>query len=158
TVFGLFGAVITKLISSVNEYLPWATIVIGAGLVGIGIYLVTGRELVVAIPKLRRGGADGTLGSMYLFGVSYAVASLSCTFGPFLGVMSFTFNSENYLSGVTVFLLYGVGMGVVVCVLTVAVALARDGLVARFRRILPVMNRVAGGLMVVAGAYVAYYG
>jgi len=158
TVFGLFGAVITKLISSINDFLPWATIVIGVGIFFLGISLLAGREFVVSIPKLQRGGADGTLSSMYLFGVSYAIASLSCTFPTFLGVTSATFNSQNYLSGLTVFLLYGVGMGVVVCVLTVAVALARDGLVARVRQIAPVMNRVAGGLLVLSGAYVAYYG
>ncbi len=158
TVFGLFGAVITKLISSINDYLPWATIVIGIVIFCLGISLLAGREFVVSLPKLQRGGVDGTMGSMYLFGVSYAIASLSCTFPTFLGVTSATFSSENYLSGVTVFLLYGVGMGVVVCVLTVAVALARDGLVARVRQIAPVMNRVAGGLLVISGAYVAYYG
>jgi cytochrome c-type biogenesis protein len=43
-------------------------------------------------------------------------------------------------------------------VLTVALALARSGVVARFRELLPMMNRIAGGLMVVTGAYVAYYG
>ena len=56
------------------------------------------------------------------------------------------------------FVLYGVGMGLVITVLTVALALARSGVVARFRELLPVMNRIAGGLMVVTGAYVAYYG
>ena len=158
TVFGLFGAVITKFISGVQEHLPWATIVIGIGLVGLGIYLLTGRQLVVNIPKLQRGGADGTLLSMYLFGVSYAVASLSCTIGPFLAVTSTTFRNESYLSGVAVFVVYGLGMGVVVGVLTLAVALAKDGLVAKFRSLLPKMNRIAGALMVIAGAYVAYYG
>jgi hypothetical protein len=136
TVFGLFGAVITKAIGGVQEYLPWATIVIGVGLVGLGIYLLTGRELVLDIPKLQRGGADGTLLSMYLFGISYAVASLSCTIGPFLAVTSTTFRNESYLSGVLVFVLYGVGMGIVVGVLTVAVALAKDGIVAKFRSLI----------------------
>jgi cytochrome c biogenesis protein CcdA len=158
TVFGLFGAVITKLLDGVEEYLPWATIVIGIGLVGLGIYLLTGRQLVVNIPKLNKGGADGTLLSMYLFGVSYAVASLSCTIGPFLAVTTSTFQNESYLSGVMVFVLYGVGMGIIVGVLTVAVALAKDGLVARFRSLLPKMNKIAGLLLLVAGAYVAYYG
>jgi cytochrome c biogenesis protein CcdA len=158
TVFGLFGAVITKAIGGVQEYLPWATIVIGVGLVGLGIYLLTGRELVLDIPKLQRGGADGTLLSMYLFGISYAVASLSCTIGPFLAVTSTTFRNESYLSGVLVFVLYGVGMGIVVGVLTVAVALAKDGIVAKFRSLIPKMNKIAGGLLVIAGAYVAYYG
>lgn len=158
TVFGLFGAVITKLLDGIEEYLPWATIVIGIGLVGLGVFLLTGRQLVVNIPKLNRGGADGTLASMYLFGVSYAVASLSCTIGPFLAVTSTTFRNESYLSGVMVFVLYGLGMGIVVGVLTLAVALAKDGLVAKFRSLLPKMNRIAGVLLLIAGAYVAYYG
>lgn len=158
TVFGLFGAVITKVLDGVEEYLPWATIVIGIGLVGLGIFLLTGRQIVVNIPKLNRGGADGTLFSMYLFGVSYAVASLSCTIGPFLAVTSTTFRNESYLSGVMVFVLYGLGMGIVVGVLTLAVALAKDGLVAKFRSLLPKMNKIAGVLLLVAGAYVAYYG
>jgi cytochrome c biogenesis protein CcdA len=158
TVFGLFGAVITKFISGVQEHLPWATIVIGLALIGLGIYMLTGRQLVVNIPKLQRGGADGTVVSMYLFGVSYAVASLSCTIGPFLAATSTTFNNEGYVSGVAVFVVYGLGMGVVVSVLTLAVALAKDGMVAKFRSMLPRMNRIAGALMVIAGAYVAYYG
>lgn len=158
TVFGLFGAVITRVLSGVEEYLPWATIVIGLGLVGLGIYLLTGRQLILNIPKLNKGGADGTLLSMYLFGVSYAVASLSCTIGPFLAVTSTTFRNESYVSGVMVFVLYGLGMGIVVGVLTLAVALAKDGLVAKFRSLLPKMNLVAGVLLVIAGAYVAYYG
>jgi len=49
-------------------------------------------------------------------------------------------------------------MGLVIAILTVAVALAKSGIVHRFRAFLPVMNRVAGGLLLVAGAYVAYYG
>jgi cytochrome c biogenesis protein CcdA len=157
-VFGIMGLIITQFISGIQEYLPWATIVIGIGLVGLGIYLWTGRQLIINIPKLQRGGADGTMLSMFLFGVSYAVASLSCTIGPFLAVTSTTFRNESYLSGVAVFVLYGLGMGIVVSVLTLAVALAKDGLVNRFRSMLPLMNKVAGVLLVIAGAYVAYYG
>ncbi len=56
------------------------------------------------------------------------------------------------------FVAYGVGMGVIIAILTVAVALAKSGVVLRFRNLLPVMNRIAGGLLIVAGAYVAYYG
>ena len=158
TVFGLFGLVISGVASELQRYLPWATIVIGIGLVGLGIYLLTGRQIVLNIPKLQRGGSDGTLLSMFLFGVSYAVASLSCTIGPFLAVTSTTFRNENYLSGVMVFVLYGLGMGLVVSVLTMAVALAKDGMVAKFRSLLPKMNKIAGVLLVIAGLYVAYYG
>ncbi len=157
-VFGICGIIIVKIASEFQRYLPWATVVIGISLVGFGVYLLTGRELVLRIPKLNVGGADGTLASMFLFGVSYAVASLSCTIGPFLGATSTTFRNENFASGVAVFVVYGLGMGLVVSVLTVAVALAKHGVVNRFRSLLPKMNRIAGVFLVVAGSYVAYYG
>jgi len=157
-VFGAFGLIISPLAVRIEQYLPWATIVIGFGLVGLGIALLLGRQLMLKIPKFQRGGQDGTLPSMFLFGVSYAVASLSCTIGPFLAVTTSTFRSENWLSGLSVFVAYGVGMGIVITILTVAVSLAKSGVVQRFRNLLPVMNRIAGGLLVVAGAYIAYYG
>jgi ABC-type nickel/cobalt efflux system permease component RcnA len=134
------------------------TIVIGVGLVGLGIALLAGRQLTLAIPKLQRGGSDGTLASMFLFGISYAIASLSCTIGPFLAVTTATFRSQNWLAGLAVFVTYALGMGLVVAILTVAVALTKAGIVQRFRSLLPKMNRIAGGLLVLAGAYVAYYG
>ena len=75
-----------------------------------------------------------------------------------LAVTTETFRTESYLSGVVVFVTYGLGMGVIISVLTLAVALAKGNIVNRFRRLVPKMNRIAGGLLVVAGVYVAYYG
>ncbi|MBA3289282.1 MAG: cytochrome c biogenesis protein CcdA [Acidimicrobiia bacterium] len=157
-VFGAFGLIVTPLALRIEQYLPWVTIVIGVGLVGLGVALLMGRQLVLKLPKLNKGGRDGTLPSMFLFGVSYAVASLSCTIGPFLAVTTSTFRSESWFAGLGVFIAYGLGMGVVIAIVTVAVALAKTGVVQRFRNLLPVMNKVAGGLMLIAGAYVAYYG
>lgn len=158
TVFGLFGAVVSKVIDDAERHLSWVTIVIGLAMVALGLWLLLGRALTLTLPKLQRGGADGTYASMYLFGVSYALASLSCTIATFLGATSVAFSAGSYLSTVAVFVVYGLGMGVIVGVLTVAVALAKAGLVSRVRALVPVINRVAGGLLVAAGAYVAYYG
>lgn len=157
-VFGVFGLIVTPFALRLEHSLPWVTIVIGLGLSGLGIGLVAGRQLTLSIPKLDRGGGDGTLASMFLFGVSYAVASLSCTIGPFLAVTTTSFRSDNWLAGLGVFIAYGIGMGIVITTLTVAVALAKSGLVNRIRSAIPTINRAAGGLLVIAGVYVAYYG
>lgn len=158
TVFGLFGLAIAPLAVSIERYLPWATIVIGIALVVMGIALVSGRELSLRTPKLGKGGTDGGLRSMFLFGVSYAVASLSCTIGPFLAVTSTTLRSQNTASGIAMFVVYALGMGLVVTGLTVGVALAKAGLVTRLRSAMPYVNRASGALLLVAGAYVAWYG
>jgi cytochrome c biogenesis protein CcdA len=157
-VFGLFGLIIAPLAISIERYLPWATIVIGIALVGLGVALLMGRRLTLHVPKLSKGGTDGGMRSMFLFGVSYAVASLSCTIGPFLAVTSTTLRGQSTVSGVATFVVYALGMGVVVTALTVGVALAKAGLVNRLRRALPHVNRFSGGLLVLAGAYVAWYG
>jgi cytochrome c-type biogenesis protein len=158
TVFGLLGVVFGGVLEEVQRVAPWFTIVFGLVVVGLGVYLLSGRQLSLSIPKLDRGGGDGTLVSMYLFGVSYAVASLSCAIAPFLVVTSSASNADNFASRVLTFVLYGVGMGLVITVLTVALACARSEVVVRFRQVLPMINRFAGALMVVSGAYVAYYG
>jgi cytochrome c biogenesis protein CcdA len=157
-VFGTFGLIVTPFALSIEQYLPWATIVIGLVVLGLGVSLARGRELQAHLPKLNRGGRDGTLPSMFLYGVSYAVASLSCTIGPFLAVTSTTFRSANVVSGVGVFVVYALGMGIIVTALTVAVALAKVGLVGRLRRAMPYVSRASGYLLIVAGAYVAWYG
>jgi cytochrome c biogenesis protein CcdA len=157
-VFGLFGVAIAPLAVSIERHLPWVTIVIGLGLIVVGISLAAGREFLVRLPKVARGGTDGGLRSMFLFGVSYAVASLSCTIGPFLAVTSTSLSSRTTLSGIALFVTYAIGMGLVVTGLTVAVALARKGLLARIRRSTPYISRFSGVLLVVAGAYVAWYG
>ena len=42
--------------------------------------------------------------------------------------------------------------------LATAVALANTSVTAGFRRLLPHINRIGGGLLVLVGAYVGYYG
>lgn len=157
-VFGIFGLVVTPFALSIEEHLPWVTIVIGVALVALGISLLRGREISLRIPKLQKGGRDGSLLSMFLFGVSYATASLSCTLGPFLAVTTSTFRSSSFLAGTAVFFTYAIGMGLVIGILTVALALAKTSVVDRFQRVLPIINRFAGALLITAGAYVAYYG
>jgi cytochrome c-type biogenesis protein len=157
-VFGLLGIALEPLLDAVQEKLPWVTIVLGIGLVGLGIALLAGRTLSFNLPKVSRGADSQELWSVFLFGISYALVSLSCTLPTFFAAVAGVFDTENFVSGVAVFIAYGLGMGLVLMVLTLAIALAQRGLVTNLKRALPYVNRVSGGLLVLAGAYVAYYG
>lgn len=98
------------------------------------------------------------LGSMYGYGISYAVASLSCTIGPFLAVTAAGLRRGSIVTGVAIYLSYSAGLTLVVGVLAVAAATASTAMVDRLRRILPFVNRIGGALLVLVGLYVAYYG
>jgi len=120
--------------------------------------MLRGRTFTVNLPKLNKGTESRELTSVFLFGVSYAVVSLSCTISLFTAAVVTTIDTESFAVGIGAFLAYALGMGLVLTVLTLAIALARQSLVGRLRRVLPYVNRVSGGLLVLAGAYVAYYG
>lgn len=157
-VFGTFGLVIAPLATSVQEYLPAVTVVIGVALLALGVWMLSGREITLLLPKPGRGAPTARLGSMFGYGLAYAIASLSCTIGPFLAVTAGTFSSGSVLGGVLAYLAYGAGMALVVGVLAVATALASSAVARAARRLLPYINRISGVLLIVVGLYVGYYG
>lgn len=162
TVFGMFGLVVAPLVASAQKYLPFATVVIGVLLLALGVWLLTGRDVNVVLPRLATGAPTARLGSMYGYGIGYAVASLSCTVAPFLAVISTTFKQGSTLSGILAFVAYAAGMSITVGIAALVVALAGagtgTGLSAAWRRVLPHVGRVAGVIVLLTGLYVTYYG
>lgn len=156
-VFGVIGVVWSSISSTVAEHLPWVSVAMGVLLVAMGIAMLAGYQPMVSLPKMAVGKGDVQVRSMFLFGMSYAVASLSCTIPLFVGVLGLSFD-ESFTSGLLGFATYGLGMGALVTVLTLAVALARTGIVTAMRKVLPWMTRISGGLVIVGGLLVAYYG
>lgn len=160
TVFGLFGALTISAATTVQRYLPYATVLIGIFLVALGVWLLGGRESTALTP--RRFGPlwapTARLGSTYGYGISYATASLSCTVGPFLAVTGAGLRSGSIVGSVAIYLAYVAGLTLVVGVLAVGVAAASSALAERIRRILPLVNRISGALLVLTGLYVSYYG
>ena len=95
---------------------------------------------------------------MFGYGVAYALASLSCTVGPFLAIVVSSLRAGSVPAGVALFVAYAAGMGLVVGAAAVAVAVARTSVVRWLRRVGPLVSRAAGALLLVTGLYVAYYG
>ena len=114
----------------------------------------------LAVPGLAgRGRAPAwTWGSQIGYGVSFALASLSCTIAPFLAVTAGSLRGAGVWGIAGSYLAYALGMGTVVLTLALAVATARSSVTAVMRRAAPVVSRLAGVLLLVAGGYVAWYG
>ncbi len=161
-VFGTFGFLTASLASTVQQYMPYVTVLIGIALVALGIWLLIGRELSLLMPNRLAHSASwaptSRLGSMFGYGVGYAIASLSCTVGPFLAVTGAGAGSTSVFSRVSIYLAYAAGFALVVGALAVAVALAGSAMADRMRRILPYVNRIGGAVLILVGLYVGYYG
>ena len=161
-VFGTFGLLSVAAANTVQRYLPYVTLVIGITLLGLGVWLLAGRRLGLLLPDAVAGrpgwAPTARLGSMAGYGVGYALASLSCTVGPFLAVTGATLESRTAVHRVAVFGAYAGGFALVVGVLAVATALAGTVVIDRLRSVVPYISRISGVLLIAVGAYVAYYG
>jgi len=156
-VFASVGVALQALALPLERNLPWITLAVGAVLVVLGIAMTAGYQPTVSLPKLERGGQERTLGSMFVFGVSYAIASLSCTLPVFGVTVLGVFSADRFVDGLVVFVAYGVGMGLVLTAVTVALALARNQLVVWLRNSVRYIHRVAGVLLVAAGGFLMYW-
>ena len=120
-VFAPMGAAWSSVSRLLGNRLPWVTAALGVGLIVLGVFMLRGFQPVVKLPKLDVGSGGQELWSVFLFGVSYAVASLSCTIGVFGAMVSSTFERDSFLTGVMSFVTYALGMGLLIAFLTVAI-------------------------------------
>ncbi len=161
TLFGVAGLIIAAGGSFVVGAFPWIGLSIGALLVNLGLWLLTGRTLYAGLTerlavRLGHPGQKGIRG-FFLFGLTYGTASLSCTLPIFLSVVGSALTVQGYLSGVTQFVSYALGMGLVIVVLTLALALFKGVVVGLLRRTLPYFQTLSAVLLLLAGVYLVYY-
>lgn len=156
-VFGLAGILITAGFRVVIDVIPWVAIVVGAAVIGLGVALVRGYELKVGLPKSSKAASGRGYRSVFLFGVSYAVASLSCTLPVFLTVVATQVTRGSFVSGIATFVAYGAGMAVVLMAVTVAIAVGKQSLIGWLRGSARHISRVSGVILIAAGLYIVWF-
>ena len=156
-VFGVAGLLINAGARVVIDLIPYLALGVGVLMVLLGIAVYRGAAIDIGFLKIGRASTERSARSVFGFGVSYAVASLSCTLPVFLSVVVGSLAASNFLGGLATYLAYGLGMSVVLVALTIAVAVARHGLVRRLRSFLPYAQRVSAVLLVVAGLYLTWF-
>jgi cytochrome c-type biogenesis protein len=156
-VFSIAGVVISVGMRALVDALPWLALVVGVGLVVAGSAQILGRRIVPYLRGPARVRKSQTPAGMFLFGVSYAVASLSCTLPIFLSLVTGAIASGSTLQAVATFVAYGSGMALVVVALTVAVAAGRRTIIDRIRPLAARLDQVSGWIMVSSGGFIVWY-
>ncbi len=159
--FGIVGGAVGLSASFISDLLPWLGLIIGAVLVGAGAWMVAGGKLYtgIAARAADRLGNPNTVSirSFFTFGVSYGTASLSCTLPIFIAVVGIGSATSSLLQVVGNFFLYAIGMGLVIMVMTLGMAIFKGAMVRVMRRALPYIQPIASAFMVIAGAYIVFY-
>ena len=164
--FGLLFGLIGILVSVGGVYLtgimPWISVIIGAILVLLGIWLLLGNHLIFDT-FLRIGTQIGdprtiSIRGFFLFGIAYGMTSMSCTLPVFLVVVGSSLTSDNVMTGLLQFFWYMLGAGTVLLILTLGMAFLKGKtVVGTMKRFAPFVHTISALLLIGAGLYIGYY-
>ncbi len=160
--FAAAGAVIgLGARSVVGSILPWVGLGIGVLLTVAGAWLLSGGKLYTALAQQmsERFGNPGQTNARgyFIFGLSYGLASLSCTLPIFLAVIGTSFSTATIWTSFAQFVLYALGMGAVIIALTLLMAIFKGAVIGVMRRAMPYIQPIGTWLMLIAGTYIVFY-
>jgi cytochrome c biogenesis protein CcdA len=161
-IFGLVGGVISLGGRWLTDVFPYAGLIIGLAMVGLGVWLlVSHRKLGILAASRVAVMPERSLSNMFLFGIAYAISSLSCTLPIFLVVIGSALTvggrPGGWVASLAQFLGYALGMGAVMAVVTVGTSLFRQAVERWLRRVMPYVHRVSALFLIGAGLYLIYY-
>jgi cytochrome c-type biogenesis protein len=160
--FGLVGGVVLATGYYLMRLVPWFAVAMGVLLIFLGGWVLSGRSLTLpAAAKIVDMVGDfrrvSTLG-YFLFGLAFGATSLGCTLPVFLAVVGSSVAAQNYMAGLLQFVSYVLGMGLIMHLLTMGIALVKKRFVlGAMRRLIPHINKISALFLLTAGGYILYY-
>lgn len=128
--------------------------VAGLLIAAMGIFAVLDRPL--PIPSLQRFIGGATFGkSVFLYGLLYNGASVGCTGPILLGLILYALTTGSFASALATFIVFALTMGILMVLLTAAIAIFKEAAVRKLLPLTPIIKRVAGWVMIVAGLTIA---
>ena len=156
---GLFlvvGIISRAFTTVIRDNAKYAALVIGIALIAMGVAMLFGWKPPITQPDVSVQ-RKRTTWNMFLFGIVYAIASIGCTIGLLISVILGSVNRDGFVSGVISIVLYGLGMGLLVTALTVALAFARVGLVSTIKKSFKWFDKISAMFVVLTGLYLSWY-
>jgi len=160
--FGAAGLILGAVGAALGGWLPWLSLGTGVVLAIVGGRLLAGGSVEASGAEVladRLGGAVKRTGLLAYgaYGLAFALSSLGCTLPLFLAVVGTGVARGGLAGGLGQLVLYALGMGAVVSMLTVLVSLFGGGVLARVRGAGRVLEPFGAVLLLATGGYIVYY-
>lgn len=157
-IFAIVGSVLAAGGRWLISAFPFAGLAIGGVMIVLGLWLLVTHKTIGIMAASRVAiSPQRNLRNVFLFGIVYAIGSLSCTLPIFLVVVGGSLANQGLLAALGQFIGYALGMGTVLIAVTLGTALFRETVSRLLRRIVPHVHRVSALFLVGAGAYLIYY-
>ena len=161
-VFGVVGLILAAGGRAVGQFLPFVGLGVGVVITALGLWLlVSGRHIgLMAASRVNLGQGRGTR-NVFLFGIAYAIASLSCALPLFLVavgiVVGQSVSAGTVAETIIGSVVYGLGMGVVMVGATLGIVFFKEVVSKWIRLLMRYVEPVGKLAMIGAGSYLIWY-
>ena len=155
-VYAIAGGLIIVAAQVLKDYLKWITMGMGVALIMVGTFMVAGKDFSFSI-NMNNPSNQTEAVEAFMFGIAYAIGALGCLFPLFLVVATQAMAAPSLWLGALYIVAYFVGISGMMIGIILLSTFAKNWLMKYLRKILPHMESLTGGLLILAGAYVIYY-
>lgn len=159
--FGLAGLIIGAGVYILVDAMPWIGLAVGTLLTLVGSWLLVGGKLysmtALKLADRIRDKPQINVRGYFIYGLAYATASLSCALPIFMAVTGVSLATANPIQTVEKFILYALGMGFVIVVMTMALSMFKSSIVIWLKKFIPYTYPVSALFMILAGSYIVFY-
>ncbi len=156
SIFALFAAVIFPISTSVQRYLPIVTITIGLLLIALGVATLLGKAIFLKKLWSPNTAPSTRIKSLYLYGVTFALGSVSCTIGPLLAATSKSLNLT-FFATVKTYLIYATGISATIVIIAL-LALFSQATLRSIKNSMRVIEIISSVFLIFVGFYLIVFG
>ncbi len=156
TIFSIIGALATALGGLLSVYIPLLEIVAGIFTIFLGIIIMFELKYPIFGLPIKAPKQKGFIG-LFLYGIAYGMATLGCSAPIFFSILSYAIAAGSILQGIVTFIVYAIGMGLPLLIVTVLIVKTKKFILTRIVRLIPLIQKISGMVLVFIGIYLIYF-
>ncbi|SRR5713226_3109009 len=148
------GAVTATFSIALGSVLVFLTPLADTVLIILGVLLLAGRNVLAFLPTIgARPGTERPEVGALVYGLLYGPIALPCIAPLVVGIFDLSLSGVSFVQSVLFFLVFGLGLGVPLLLLSLLAAVRQQAMVAFVGRHQSSVTRIAGAVLVAIGAW-----
>lgn len=150
----VLGGLIAALQVGTGRVLSLVTPAADVVVVGLGVAMLLGRNPFARLPQIsapRLG--DGPYLNAYVYGLLYGPIALPCSGPLVVSIFALSFNAADFLQGLLFFLVFGLGFGLPLMVLSLLAQSRQQWVLRQFQMRYALVSRLGGALLISVGVW-----
>jgi cytochrome c biogenesis protein CcdA len=156
-VFSVIGVGVALAGSVVTQYIPVLEVIAGSLAIVMGISMLLNIKFPTLF-RISRAPTQKGLPGLFLYGIAYGLATLGCSAPIFFSTLFYALTSGGFLAGIITFVVYAIGMGLPILLITILLAKTKTQLLARVMNVMPWFEKISSVIIIAIGIYlISYY-